>query len=150
MASQPPFYRVTIKNRGRTLDLTHQTEKGGDEANIYEEVFRNGERSFAWLLHLPHQIVFRDELDFEGEVELVADASSSALRVERIGIHIGSQVCRHCHSDCTTRREAPPEMRPSGSVLMLIIMRIRLLPGDALEAERPKPRICSRGSFGEN
>ncbi|PKI59880.1 hypothetical protein CRG98_019762 [Punica granatum] len=92
----------------------------GDDQRIRDAILGEGigKASYAWLVHLPHQVVFRDETSFKGEVELEADSGSSSLRVEQIGIHFGSQVCRYCRFDPSTGREATVRTRTNRSAMM--------------------------------
>ncbi|PKI41913.1 hypothetical protein CRG98_037663, partial [Punica granatum] len=114
VASPSISYRVTVRNRGRTVELIHQTGKGGDDKEIHYAISGEGTASQAWLVHLPRQVVFRDQMSLEGEVKLEADS----LCVERIGIIFGCQVCLYCHFDCSTGREAPLMTQPSSSTIM--------------------------------
>lgn len=102
MASAPPVCKVTITNKDGTLELIHQSGKRWDGEVIRDAAPGEDPKSYMWLLYLPHQIVFREELSFEGEVELAADSDSTSLTVKRIGIHFGSQVCRYCQFDSLT------------------------------------------------
>lgn len=88
--SRVPLYRVLITNKGNQLELTHQTEN-----DIGEVMHKNG--TYMWLIRLPQKVVFRDELCFEGTVEVEAYSSDEKLKVLRIGVHFGDQVCRYCH-----------------------------------------------------
>lgn len=85
--SRVALYRVLITNKGNKLELTHQTEN-----DIGEVMHKNG--TYMWLIRLPQKVVFRDELCFEGTVEVEAYSSDEKLKVLRIGVHFGESCSR--------------------------------------------------------